>query len=86
MTLDPEQERQRLTELYSGMTPEELENVADDAASLTDVARETLRTELSRRGLAISVDLPPVGGKIIEERDLRLLLCILSTEMHEGSW
>ena len=70
MTLDPEQERRRLTELYSGMTPEELENVADDAASLTDVARETLRTELSRRGLAISVDMPPVGGKIIEERDL----------------
>lgn len=70
MTLDPEQERQRLTELYSGMTPEELENVAGDAASLTDVARETLETELSRRGLAISVDSLPAAGKIIEERDL----------------
>jgi hypothetical protein len=55
MRSDPEQERQRLAHLYSGMTPEELENVAVDAVSLTDVARETLKAEINGRGLAIRV-------------------------------
>ena len=42
MTSDRGEEQERLALVYSGMTAEELENVADDAASLTDVAREAL--------------------------------------------
>ena len=55
MIPDPEQERERLAHVYSGMTAEELENVANDAASLTDVAREALQTEITSRRLAITV-------------------------------
>jgi hypothetical protein len=54
-TIDPEQERQRLTELYSGMADGELEELAIDFASLTDVARRTLKEEMVRRGLAFAL-------------------------------
>jgi hypothetical protein len=73
MRSDPEQERQRLAHLYSGMTPEELENVAVDAVSLTDVARETLKAEINGRGLAIRVSDNPTGVDLIEERDLVMI-------------
>jgi hypothetical protein len=73
MNSDPEQERQRLAHLYSGMTPEELENVAADAVSLTDVARETLKAEISGRGLAVTVSETPTGVDTIEERDLVMI-------------
>jgi len=56
VTADPEKEQQRLAHLYASMTPEELEKLADDAASLTDVAREALKTEIARKGLAITVN------------------------------
>jgi hypothetical protein len=69
MIPDPEQERQRLDRLYSGMTPE-LESVAADGAELTDAALETLKTEISRRGLAITVNEIPAGVDVLEERDL----------------
>jgi sporulation protein YlmC with PRC-barrel domain len=52
-TIDPEQERQRLAELYSSKTDMELEQVAEEADGLTDIAREALRTELTKRGLYI---------------------------------
>jgi hypothetical protein len=70
MTSDPEQERQRLAQLYGGMTPEELERVADDAASLTDVARETLKAEITRRGLAIDLDKSPDDVDVVEKPEL----------------
>jgi hypothetical protein len=54
-TIDPEQERKRLTELYSGMADGELEELAIDFASLTDVARRTLKEEMVRRGLAFAL-------------------------------
>jgi hypothetical protein len=50
--IDPEQERQRLTEFYSHQMDGELEKVAGQAYDLTDIAREALRIEMSRRGLA----------------------------------
>ena len=37
-TIDPEQERQRLTELYATQTDDELENVAAQAHELTGEA------------------------------------------------
>ena len=70
MIPDPEQERQRLDRLYSGMTPEELEKVAADGADLTDTALATLKTEISRRGLAIAVNETPADVDVLEERDL----------------
>jgi hypothetical protein len=70
MTSDPEQERQRLARLYSGMTPEELEKVAADGAELTDAALATLKTEIARRRLAITVNEAPAGVDVLEERDL----------------
>jgi hypothetical protein len=54
-TIDPEKERQRLAEVYAGMSEGELEKLADDAGLLTDTAREALRAELSRRGLSIEL-------------------------------
>ncbi len=74
MTADPEKEQQRLAHLYASLTPEELEKLADDAASLTDVARETLKTEIARKGLAITVNEAPAAMNVIEERDL-LAIC-----------
>ena len=46
---DPEQERQRLSKLYAGMSDGELEAVAEDSAELTDIARQALTDELARR-------------------------------------
>jgi len=70
MILDPEQARQRLDRLYSGMTPEELENVAADGVDLTDTALASLKTEIARRGLAITVNETPAGVEVLEERNL----------------
>jgi len=47
---DPEQERRRLNEFYSGQLDGELEKVATQAYELTELAREALRAELTRRG------------------------------------
>jgi hypothetical protein len=70
MIPDPEQERQRLDRLYSGMTTEELEKVAADGADLTDTALASLKTEIAKRGLAIAVNETPAGVDVLEERDL----------------
>jgi Putative prokaryotic signal transducing protein len=51
--IDPEQERTRLASVYAAQTDEELESVAGQGAELTDIAREVLRAELSKRGLYI---------------------------------
>jgi hypothetical protein len=70
MSSDFEEERQRLTQLYSTMTPEELGKVVDDSASLTDVAREVVKAELSRRGLPVEIDEATAGEDVVEERHL----------------
>jgi hypothetical protein len=57
---DPDQERRRLTEFYAGQLDGELEKVAAQAYELTELAREVLRAEVSRRGLdVIFVEQPP---------------------------
>jgi Putative prokaryotic signal transducing protein len=70
MNSGSEQERERLSKVYAAMTPEELQKVADDGPSLTDVARETLKTEISARRLAIPVSESPAGIDVLEEREL----------------
>jgi hypothetical protein len=52
-TVDTEQERKRLANLYSGMNDGELERLAEDLRSLTDVALVALMDELARRGLNV---------------------------------
>lgn len=49
--IDWERERTRLQALYAAMRDEELQEVADDADSLTHVARTALRAEMLRRGM-----------------------------------
>ena len=46
-----DQERSRLESLYAAMSDVELQEVADDADSLTEVARTALRAEMLRRGM-----------------------------------
>jgi hypothetical protein len=48
---DTERERQRLAEVYAGKADEELTSLAEQGASLTDLARSALRYELNRRGI-----------------------------------
>jgi hypothetical protein len=70
-TVDPEQEHHRLTQFYAGMSEGELRKLAEDAASLTDVARQALESEAMSRGLNIAVNFVPV-----DELDLRELVTI----------
>jgi Putative prokaryotic signal transducing protein len=49
--IDWGKERRRLADLYAGMEDGELEQIATRPESLTEVAREVLRSEMSRRGM-----------------------------------
>jgi hypothetical protein len=73
MKSDPEQERQRVARVYAAMSSEELQEVADDGASLTNEAREALIAEINGRGLDITVNAGATGINVIEERDLVLI-------------
>jgi hypothetical protein len=70
MSVDPEEERQRLARVYSSMTPEELETVAADGGSLTDIALGTLKAEIARKGLDITINEALAHLDVIEGRDL----------------
>lgn len=48
-------ERQRLVEVYASKSDAELEMLAEDGPSLTDLARDVLRAEILRRKLNIAV-------------------------------
>lgn len=62
-TIDPEKERRRLAQVYAGMGEGELEKLADEAWSLTEPARESLKAELSRRGLGIELRHSPADDE-----------------------
>jgi rubredoxin len=51
-----EEKRKQVARLYAGMSDEELEELAGERLSLTEIGLELLGAEMSRRGL----DLPPV--------------------------
>jgi len=53
--LDPVKERQRLADFYAGQLDGELEKVAEEAYELSDLARETLKAELGKRGLNVAL-------------------------------
>lgn len=50
---NPDHERERLTQVYAGMSEGELQKIADAAPDLTDVARQALANEIARRGLSV---------------------------------
>src|SRR5262245_25557322 len=50
MAIDPTQERKRLMDVYSHMTDGELQELAEDSASLTGLASQVLNDELASRG------------------------------------
>jgi hypothetical protein len=66
---DQEQERQLLAEVYSNMSDAELKELATDREDLTDLAYQTLKDEVKRRGLDIDWDSPP-NVDILENRNL----------------
>jgi len=52
MAIDPVEERQRLMDVYSHMTDGELQELAEDTASLTGLASQVLNDEMVRRELS----------------------------------
>jgi hypothetical protein len=56
--IDWEQERQRLATRYAAMEDGELQKITKDIRFLTAVAQETLRAEMSKRGILASNELP----------------------------
>lgn len=56
---DSKDERRRLTELYAGMADGELQKLASESASLTDMAWAILEDELDHRGLLDDSDSEP---------------------------
>jgi hypothetical protein len=61
----PEQERQRITGVYSGMSDEELRQIAESGDELSSVAIESLQAEFARRGLKTEIA-PPRGEDVLE--------------------
>lgn len=80
--LDPERDQRRLAERYASMDDEELREIAKDARSLTDEAKAALRSEFSRRGLAIALEdtspVQPPGGPVVLRRYLWLADALLA--------
>lgn len=60
-TIDPEKERRRLAAEYARMADGELEKLAEEALSLTDIAKEILKRELARRKLQPDLREPEVA-------------------------
>jgi hypothetical protein len=67
--LDSEQERKRLSAVYSAMFDAELQKLAQDRESLTEPAREVLPQEFARRNLP-QPDAADQGFDEIEQREL----------------
>jgi len=65
--IDWVKERQRLAALYAGMERGELEAIAAQAGSLTDVARDSLRSELSRRGMPPPLEVSKLDSSRLKE-------------------
>ena len=79
--IDPERERQRLREVYSAMNDLELQKVGEDPAALTELALESLRGEMARRGIGraskdMSVAEVPqaVTGNVVDSGDAPVVL------------
>ena len=61
-SISDDKERWRLAWHYTDLTDGELESLAGESASLTEVARRALESELRRRGLSIEIEDPAVAA------------------------
>jgi Putative prokaryotic signal transducing protein len=75
MAIDPAQERQRLMEVYSHKTDGELQDLAENTASLTSLANQVLNDEMARRELS-PLQPDPDGSQ--DETALRSMVTIRS--------
>lgn len=85
--IDPEQESQRLAEVYSSQSDGQLEQVAGQMSQLTDAAREALRAELTKRSLHAGELDEPEDSEADEFRDLvtiRTYWNLLEAELAKG--
>jgi DNA-directed RNA polymerase subunit M/transcription elongation factor TFIIS len=81
MENDPAQEWQRMQDVYSRMSDDELQGVADTAYDLTDIAREVLAAEISSRKLDIAlasqapvvVEYEPMGDAKFDPEEFELI-------------
>jgi hypothetical protein len=61
----PEQERLRISGVYSAMSDEELGQIAESGDELSVTAQEAFRAEVARRGLTMAIA-PPRGEDVFE--------------------
>lgn len=78
MAIDPVQERQRLIDVYSHMTDGELQELAEDKASLTSLASQVLNDEMPHRELSPSGPSQPDSYGLQDETALRPMVTIRS--------
>lgn len=80
MAIDPVRERLRLMDVYSHMTDGELQELAEDAASLTVLASQVLNEEMARREFGSSQQDPsqPEPDGLQDETALRSMVTIRS--------
>jgi len=65
----PEQEHARLAGVYSAMSDEELDQIAQGGDELSNVAREALQSEAAKRGLTLAAPGSP-GVDVVELSDM----------------
>jgi len=84
---DPEEESRRLAEVYSSQSDGELAQVAGQMSELTELAREALRAELSKRGIYIGELQESADSSATEFRDLvpiRTFWNLLEAQLAKG--
>ena len=67
---DSEEKRNQVAQLYASMSDMELKDLAEEAWSLTETGRETLREELARRGLEFELDTAAPAAPEVQLRNL----------------
>jgi hypothetical protein len=71
---DPSAERHRLTQLYAEKTEAELQQLAEGAFTLTEIARDALKSELLRRDMKVELREQPaaeVHPELVKLRQFR---------------
>lgn len=66
---DSEQDKKRLAEQYSNLTDEALREMAEEAWTLTDTAKQALQAELAHRALDTALAMEPPAPEF-QQRDL----------------
>jgi hypothetical protein len=68
--IDPDRERQQVSSRYAEMSDEELQKLADDSASLSEVGYRCLVNEAQRRGLELRFGDLAAAADELEQREL----------------